>query len=361
MSKNLYTRAGIFWARFKVKGVTYRESLRTRSLAVAERRLKAVRQEIEDRAYYGAREAVSWEAGVVGWNDALPRLGLKPDTIKRYLTSLGQVREWLDGVDVQKIDTALIKVIIRDRSKRGATNATIRRDLTAIASVLSVAVDEGWIEENPARMIDRGRVKEKREPIYLPEHDSLAAVFALASRFTDLAEFALETGMRQNEVVTLRHSQIDRARMAVMLTETKTNRVRSVPLSAKALAIIDRQPQYLRSPNVFWRGAGEAFKNVGAQFYATVGRVTQKAAQEGVTLRPFRFHDARHLFAVTFLRERRGGIYDLQQILGHASIKTTEMYLAYLTPDERREAIQGVAQSGAQDQRLEATGGDNNG
>ncbi len=58
---------------------------------------------------------------------------------------------------------------------------------------------------------------------------------------------------------------------------------------------------------------------------------------------PFRFHDLRHRHAVDWLKSGRS-IYDLQQRLGHGSIKTTEIYLGYLTPNERRVAKQEVGQ-----------------
>ena len=51
----------------------------------------------------------------------------------------------------------------------------------------------------------------------------------------------------------------------------------------------------------------------------------------------FKFHDLRHLFAVRYLRDG-GGIYALQGILGHTSVKTTEIYLAFLTPDQQHAA-----------------------
>ena len=47
-------------------------------------------------------------------------------------------------------------------------------------------------------------------------------------------------------------------------------------------------------------------------------------------------HDLRHKFAVDYLR-KGGSIYQLQQYLGHASIRTTEGYLAYVTPEQRTE------------------------
>ena len=55
----IYKRGEILWARFKVRGVEYRESLRTRSVAVAERRLKVRKQEVEDQSFFGAAAPVS--------------------------------------------------------------------------------------------------------------------------------------------------------------------------------------------------------------------------------------------------------------------------------------------------------------
>lgn len=351
MPKGLYTRNGIYWARFKVRGIEYRESLRTRSLAIAERRLKTARQAVEDRVYFGASEAVSWPQAVVAWDAWIKRQGKRPGTIKRYLVSIIQLRPWLDDKEVQRIDHELVRTIVRERARRGATNATIRRDLSALASVLDAAIDEGWIRENPAHSYDRRRLREKRDPITLPDEQSIAAVLALGSRFVDLAAFARLTGMREEEIASLRHDQVDKDRMAISLTHTKGRRAREVPICKRALAILQNQPRFLKSPFVFWRGEGERFKNVGSQFYATVGRVARKAAQEGREFRRFRFHDLRHLFAVEFLRERRGSLYELQQILGHASVKTTEGYLDHLTPEEKQAAIHGVAQTAARDER----------
>jgi integrase/recombinase XerD len=354
MPKGIYTRNGIYWARFKVRGIEYRESLRTRSLAVAERRLKAAREAVEDRAFYGASEAVTWPQAVVAWDAWIKRQGKRSGTIKRYLVSIIQLRPWLDDKDVQRIDQDTVRELVRGRARQGASNATIRRDLSAMASVLDAAMDEGWIKENPAHSFDRRRLQEKRDPIVLPDSDSIAAVVALGSRFVEMAAFARLTGMREEEIASLRHDQVDKARMSISLTITKGRRAREVPICAEALAILEKQPRFLKSPFVFWRGQGERFKNVGSQFYATVGRVAQKAAQQGREFRRFRFHDLRHLFAVEFLREGRGSIYELQQRLGHASIKTTEDYLQYLTPEEKQAAIHGVAQEAAQNQRSDA-------
>lgn len=64
-------------------------------------------------------------------------------------------------------------------------------------------------------------------------------------------------------------------------------------------------------------------------------------AKEGRQFDGFRFHDLRHLFAVEALKSGMN-IYDLQQHLGHSSVKVTEMYLAHLTPEEKAMAKGGT-------------------
>jgi integrase/recombinase XerD len=323
--------------------------------------MKAERQRIEDTAYFGATDPVSWEAAVVSWAGAWGHLGIKPNTGKRYVTSLAQVREKLDGKQVHEIGLALLKEIVRWRSKRGVSNATIRRDMTAVSSVLGHCLDEGWIEENPAHMMDRSRFKERKTKIILPRPESLDLVFSETSRLLDMGEFSLETGMRQEEVAGLEHDRVDRARMSATLEDTKGDAVREVPLTRKALEIIDRQPRFFRSPFVFWHGQGERFTNVDSDWYAKTKRVAQKAAREGVDFKRFRFHDLRHLFAVRYLRQRKGSIYDLKETLGHESVKTTERYLDHLTPDEKQWAMHGVAQNEPHSERFSEENGGKNG
>jgi integrase/recombinase XerD len=354
--RGLYQRNGIFWARFKVRGHEYRASLRTRSRAVAERRLKSLKEHIENTAYFGASDPVAWETAVISWANAWGRLGIKPRTGARYQQSLIVCRPWLDGKKVHEIDNALLKSIVSARAKQGTTNATIRRDITAISSVLGHCCDEGWLEDNPARMMDRSRFKEKKANIILPRPESIAQVFAEGGRLVDMAELSKETGMRQEEIAGLEHDRLDRKRMTATLEDTKGNVVRVVPMSAYAFEIIDRQPRHFKAKWAFWYGNGERFANVDSSFYALVSRVARKAAQSGREFRRFRFHDLRHFFAVHYLKDRRGGLYDLQQVLGHKSVKTTEGYLDHLTPEEKWAAIHGVAQFAAQSERF---GGEN--
>jgi len=85
-----------------------------------------------------------------------------------------------------------------------------------------------------------------------------------------------------------------------------------------------------------------------ASRFAAIVRAAHKVAQhQQPDFRPFRFHDLRHRHAVDWLKSGRS-IYDLQQRLGHESIKTTEWYLRFLTPDEVRAVKYGERRYGKQ-------------
>lgn len=63
-------------------------------------------------------------------------------------------------------------------------------------------------------------------------------------------------------------------------------------------------------------------------------------AKAGRRFRRFQAHDLRHKFAVDYLRRPdSAGIYRLKELLGHRSIKTTEIYLDFLDPETRRLAM----------------------
>lgn len=354
MPKNLYLRNGIYWARFKVGGVEYRESLRTRSERKAEMRLKARREAIEDQAVYGATGPVSWLDAVVSWNqNAADSLGDK--TFLRYTVSLRQLRGFLDHLAVQEITTETVRDMIKARKRLGIKNATIRRDLTALSSVLNHAADEGWVEENPALALNRRRlVPERVTKIELPREEAMLAVFArVPDRVRDMMEIARETGLRLAEATNLKHGALDTAQGVITVESGKGNKVRAVPLTARAAEIIARQPRYIGRPFVFWQGKGARITGISSRLGGYMRRMTQKAAQQKTEFQPFSFHDLRHLFAVEYLRRRRGSIYDLQAELGHDSITTTERYLAFLTPEQAKAAKFGVAQKAAQEQRFE--------
>lgn len=334
--QNLYKRNGTWYARVQIRGRDIRRSLQTASRAEAVKALKVILQQADHIRFYGEARH-TWVQAVVEWAKEAPQT-IKPATLKRYLVSLGQVREILEGMYVDEITSKTISRIAR---RPGASNATKRRDLTAVAVVLRWCVAHSWREDNPARTFDRTIIRERRDPIILPMEDAIDAVVNLApGNFARLIRFAQYSGLRQEEVVDLCWFQL--RGVSLQLTKTKTNIPRAVPLDERAVGTIAGTPRHLHCPYIFWHEPGDRYRNVASRFRVIAKRALGEKA--------FRFHDLRHWFAVDYLR-RGGSIYTLQQILGHKSLKTTEIYLTYLTPDEQAgtKAGSGIAGFGSSD------------
>lgn len=340
---NLYKRKDTWWSRFKVSGKEYRRSLHTTVKAEAERRLKAVRKEIEDEVLFGIGPPMSWQTAVLAWNQQATA-DLAPSTVYRYLMSLKQCHAQLDGCDLRKINVPKLREIIRERRAQGATTATIRRDLTAISSVLDYAIGEGWILENATLTVRHKRMRERRDPITLPTEAAIEAmVKASPDRFADAIEFALETGMRQDEIFGLTRRAVGAGEITI---KGKGRKLRVIPLTYQAKRILDRQPQFLGSQFVFWHSEGRRWTSPSSRFGDVQRRLARKAAQEKREHQWFRFHDLRHLYAVEYLRAGKGSLYDLQKLLGHSSVKTTEIYLEFLTPEQVKMAQHGGGTQG---------------
>ena len=340
MPGNLYQRGGIWWARVQVRGRDVRRSLRTRSKVEAKKRLRVVLDDIEQFRFSG-HERVTWKRAVTEYTMAAPN-NVKANSLKRYKVSLRQVRPWLDSKYLDEIDLRLIGRIARERGKQGATNTTVRRDITAVSNVLRFAVAQGWIHQNPARQWDRSIIREKRDPIILPTLDEIhELVEAAPGNFARMIRFAQYSGMRLDEIATMERGQV-RGRV-VDLWRTKTNRVRAVDLDDRAVGTLTGTPAHLTSTVVFWhdKDLGLPYRNASSRFGAIRARVNRQRQKRGEPPITFRFHDLRHWFAVDYLRRRAGSLYDLQKILGHSSIRTTEIYLDYLTIEEQ-EAAKGV-------------------
>lgn len=334
-----YWRGDVLWFRVTIDSVEIRESLRTSSLEVARKRAEEIRRRAVGAAKYG--EIVrTWEDAVNAWAGQInDTVGAR--TALRYDQSIRTTMPFFAGKPIHDIGKADVSAMVTARQRADISNATIRRDLTAIASVMSYAEDQDWRDGNPAR--DRARrIKEKRDPITLPPaHDIDAVIARFQGGLDDIADFARLTGMRLNEITSMQRRHFSHNARTLFVAYGKGRKSRTIELSEAAAAIIVRQSASIDSPLVFHHG-GERYSCVSTNF-ARVVRAAQNAAQiAGRDFTRFRFHDLRHVFAVDALRSGRMGLYELSKHLGHSSVKTTEIYLDYLTPEESKAAKDGT-------------------
>lgn len=347
---NVYDRGGIKWARFQVGGREFRGSLSTGNEAVARKRARKWREREIGIAKFGEDRKTYTEAFTL-WTDHIATQ-VSATTAERYAVSLGQLEQWLKPLYVDEIDKETVSTIVRERRSQGVKTATIRRDLTALSSVIEFSIDEGWRDENNPAERRQKKLKERRDPIQLPLAQDIAFVIDRApGNLARMIEAARDSGCRQDELARAERRLLDRDRRQLTIRR-KGNQIRTITLSEAAYAGLSAIPAHLKGKWLFWHGDGEPYRNVSARFNELV-KAAQKAAQAaGIEFRPFTFHHLRHFYAVWFLKNG-GNIYALQQHLNHKSITTTEIYLDFLTPEEAAAAKAGPSQSTAQPERFE--------
>lgn len=329
--KNLFQRNGIWYASFKFKRKRHRPSLRTTDRKEAREALKREKERVreEHRAATRFRDGGhTYDAAAVKFFREYAPGNLKPGTTKRYQVSLRQLGSKFEGKRLAEITTGMVGEYVSDRQAEGAKNATIRRDLTTLSRILATAQNAGWMENNPVHAFDRKFIKERRDPPRLPDEKQVRALVTKApGNFAKLIDFLDASGMREEEAASLEWPDVEKGtrQWVVTLLRTKTSRPRVIILSARAKAILasieecpDDDCQF-----VFWRKVGKDFdryRKVSARF---------RQIADSIKLTEVTAHHLRHRFCVQWLR-RGGDIYDLAKYVGHASVKTTEIYLRYL-------------------------------
>lgn len=364
--KGCFWKDGSLWGAKMVNGIQVRWPLDTDDPKVAKQRREAtvegaIARRLEKLGFDQPKDEPG-DQKPSGLKTYLDALALLPDyfadrcvgerTQQEYYGGLAQVDQYVTGKALVEINGEVIAGIVRGRRASGVTNATIKRNLGALSALMNAAISQGWIDANPVLPI-LGRIKEKRDPIVLPERAHIDLVISRApGMLADLIEAAVRTGAREDELLKLRRSDIDHQRRQMIVRRIgqggpKGGKTRYVDLAPfDAYDYLRALPAYAKSDLVFWHSDGASWENFASNFSALTRRAAEWAKENGVPFRRFRFHDLRHYHAVEFLKSGRD-IYDLQKRLGHSSVKVTEMYLAYLTAEEERVSKFGKAAGGA--------------
>lgn len=324
---NLYKRGGIFYARITIDGREQRESLKTRDRREAERRLKpwlAQRSPYKGTVRHTFVEAAELWLSAGQW---------KPKTLLGYGKLLNGLLAHFDGLYWDQVDKVELQRFVAARRALGSGTATINRYLSVVSGIAAHVSDlPGWPEINPVTLLAKKPRKEKRAPFIRPPAADVEAYFArMQGTFGDLCRVALESGARMDELVYLHRDQA--ANGQATFNDTKSGVPRTIPWTSTARAIVDRQAVHPKCPYVFVTRNGGPYKRTSEMWREVVTRAQKMAQDQGRKLTRMRFHDLRHEYAIRYL-EKGGSLYTLQKLLGHGSIRQTEYYLAYITPEQ---------------------------
>ncbi len=312
----------------------------------------------------GTRSRITW-ADVERWLDELLAHGRQPHTEATYRYRLRSFWNWLSslGLGVEDLTRATIEQYLSDARVQGQDAATRRENLGVVRRFLAWLEETGLIDRNPARGVRTVKVPRRLPRVLSPEEVERLIEAASDLRERVVLELLYGSGLRLSELLALEVGDIDLARAEAVI-RGKGGHERLQPISAQAVeairAWLPERERLLGNPRheearqlaregmslgeiarrfsvsktVVWRWVrrpGRAPTDaliVGRQGPLRKSRVQdlvyQAASRAGLPKRVYP-HLLRHSFA-THLLERGADLRAVQELLGHASITTTQRY-----------------------------------
>ena len=250
-------------------------------------------------------------------------------TVRAYKKDLERFFEFLDEQKYTDVDYIVIMYYIGFMLRYGLDARTVARKLSSLKSFFKVLKKLGYIEENPAAEVRTPKMK-KHLPGFLTYEQIQRGLDVDNPRDKAIMEILYSCGLRASEVVGLDGDDIDLHRDEVKVYG-KGRKQRIVPLGKKAKNAIVR---YLKER-----------KHTGEHLFANYrgDRLTTRSVQRIVRKSLIRLarasgtnpHILRHSFA-THLLENGADLRAVQELLGHASLSTVQIY-THLTTKHLRE------------------------
>jgi integrase/recombinase XerD len=268
--------------------------------------------------------------------------------LRRYLAFLAETGiDDVDAVTESMVSAFLMRLREGDADHQPLSATSAGRTVVAVRGFHKFCVDDGLATHDPAAAV-RPPTPARRLPKALPLADVEAILEAAGAAGTSLAlrdrallEVLYGTGARISEAVGLDVDDLDRVDGTVLL-RGKGGKDRLVPVGSFAMAAVDAYLARARPALVAVSGserAGALFLNArgGRLSRQSAWTVLVRAAERAGVTRDVSPHTLRHSFA-THLLEGGADVRVVQELLGHASVTTTQIY-TLVTVDNLREVF----------------------
>ena len=275
----------------------------------------------------------AWRSALRAFDRELQRRGAAERTRRAYGVDLAQLALWgtAGGVEPDRVDYPVLRRYAAQLAHRGAGPRTVARKLAAIRSFYKSMVELGEMTANPADLLPAPK-QPQRLPRTMKAEDVAAllnkipATTPLDMRDRALFELAYGCGLRAEELVDLNLQSIDFDAETVRV-EGKGGKTRFVPAGEPALRSVTRYLERGRpalasadeEPALLLSKSGRRLSTSDVRRRLKVW--ARHAAHQGAA-HP---HALRHSFA-THLLEGGADLRAIQELLGHSSISTTQVY-----------------------------------
>ncbi|MBR1996540.1 MAG: tyrosine recombinase [Paludibacteraceae bacterium] len=271
--------------------------------------------------------------------------GLSSHSIDAYERDLHRLKMYMGkhGIDIVHATFDDLQAFVFDVFKEIDSAKTQARLLSGIHSFYRFLLYHHYIEQDPSELLEMPRIEKKLpEVLSLEEIDAMIAQIDMSKaeghRNRAIIEMLYGSGLRVSELVDLRLSNIYRQE-GYMRILGKGNKQRLVPISPEA----DKQLEYWLEDRCHLDIKPEAkdiafLNHYGRQLTrAMIFTIVKRLAQLAGITKTISPHTLRHSFA-THLLQNGADLRIIQQLLGHESIVTTEIY-THVDIHDLREAV----------------------
>lgn len=244
--------------------------------------------------------------------------------VEQYLLYIGKPNLVLKEVDKDfcKGFIAFLKTCTFNNGKQTLGSTTCRIFMNRLAAALNMAVREGLIDNNPFKLLDAKEKPQKknamREFLTIEELRTLIATPCRYEIVKKAFLFSCFTGLRYSDMMALKWDEIHKAADGKTLyiehEQVKTKNMVTIPLSNEALKWMPRKS----------KGDERVFHQLHITS-TTVEVVLGEWMQEAGIQKHITYHCSRHT-AATLLLTLGADLYTVSKILGHRSIRMTEVY-----------------------------------
>jgi len=265
-----------------------------------------------------------------------------PHTCRNYQLDLRQFFDWLGRSQPAAVTGVDIRRFVAHLSTERASRRSIARKLSTLRSFFRFLCRDGVLERNPAAPVPTPRL-EQRLPSFLDEKqvtkllDAPSAKSWLGRRDRAILETLYSTGMRVSELSGLNMDDLDEISGSV-LVRGKGKKERLCPIGQPAIKAIQAYmaarpsslKKKLRMPYPIFISQ-KATRLTVRQVDRLLVQYVRQAGLPGA-ISP---HSLRHSFA-THLLDRGADLRSVQELLGHASLSTTQIY-THVTPQRLKK------------------------
>ncbi len=267
-----------------------------------------------------------------------------PHTVKNYGVDLAELIGVTDKKTAQEVDYIEIRKFLAHLKEKGYSKSTISRKLACLRSFFKFLTRENIVSNNPAVGIATPK-REKKLPAFLEIKeiesllDAAAGVTAASKRDRALLETLYSSGIRVSELVGLNIEDAD-VLGGVLRIRGKGKKERMVPIGRPAQEAIQEYLEKWANDKGKANGALFLNKNFTRLTDRSVRRILLKYVRKASLQKDVSPHTLRHSFA-THLLDRGADLRSVQELLGHESLSTTQIY-THVTTKRLKEVYEKV-------------------